>query len=143
MVEEKKFSSVLEAYNFIGEKCFRLNVEKNGDIYICRAKSVLGFNDNLGKSSNYYIDTNLPRNRKFVRRHLIIMIEDENLYRADIEESEHNTCNFAIFYSHGVIFTATVFHTIFVGGDPGEPFLPKNKEEKILFEDIKNGKIKY
>lgn len=134
-LEERKFSSTLDAYKFVNGEGFQLDVEENGDIYVCKPKN------NMIKSTSYYIDTNFPRNRKIVREHMTIAVDDEKFNLIETNEVRYATSNFSVFYSHGAIFTASVFNTLFLGCDNEEPFVPKNRAEKILFEDIKNGKI--
>lgn len=133
--QDKKFRSISDAYNFIGDKGFKIDVKGNGYIYISRLISY------TGNSVNRYVHTNLPRNRKIVQRHLTILVVGENIHYVHDQVSEHSTCNFSIFYLHGAIFTASVIYADHVRGDPGDLFEPNNSAEKILFEDIQNGKI--
>lgn len=96
------------------------------------------------KCKKYFMKTEFPENKNFrVIFYQLFLDDDGKIYQYNISSSNH--VNFVIFCSHKLIFAAHIIKGNVVEDEKMffDIFRPRNEIEKILYDDIRTGKIEY
>lgn len=123
------------------------NTKTHYDIFLIREEnnnlkidySILMFMDDGIKPYVYWFETNLPKNKKFYVRNLFVGIlpSGEIYYR---ELNYNGIINFVIFRSDGFVLCASIIKMQNPGNEM-TPFIPRNRMEEILLEDIEANNV--